>query len=277
MAHGPSNERGTRIILRDRPLSDTCVQFLPTVATVLTTPRVLNSLPARVRDPLHLRRIMGSDSGAPIGHRPIEEPAVSELANLPADITPTRFFELIATELANEPAPDDANADKLVVHLNGDAGGDWAIGFEDGKLAITAGAADSPPIQLTLSVDDWRAFVAGSVRDAVAAKVGADKGFDAEQVAQIYRLTNNAEAIKSYSGDLQMVVEDGDKTYSATLTFGGATPNPASPSTTVTVTLEDLVALSAGELNAQTAFFMGKIRLDGDMNLAMSLMALAQG
>ena len=62
-----------------------------------------------------------------------------------------------------------------------------------------------------------------------------------------------------------------------TLTFGGAAPKPAAPTTTVTFSRDDFLAILGGELQPQAAFFAGKIRLDGDMNLAMGLMALAMG
>lgn len=201
---------------------------------------------------------------------------MSDLANLPADIAPADFFKLLEDALANEPAPAGASPEKLQIRLAGDDGGAWAIGFDDGKLACAPTDVGGTPLQLSLTVEDWRAFVAGRVRDAVATKVNV--GFDASQASKLYRVSNKTEQIKAFSGDLQLVVQDTaeGKDYRVTLTFGGATPNTAAPKTTVSVFLDDFVGMAAGEINAQAAFFMGQIRLDGDMNLAMSLMALAQ-
>lgn len=39
----------------------------------------------------------------------------------------------------------------------------------------------------------------------------------------------------------------------------------------ITVSAEDFVALLHGTLNAQTAFLMGRIKLEGDLGLAMRL------
>jgi len=202
---------------------------------------------------------------------------MSDLANLPTDIAPADFFKLLEEALAAEPAPVGAPPEKLAIRLEGDGGGDWALGFAGGKLACTAGRVDGTPLQITLGVADWRAFVAGRVRDAVAAKVQV--GFDASQAAKLYRVSNKTEAIKAFSGDLQLIVQDQElgADYKLTLTFGGGTPNTAAPKTTVGVYLQDFVGMAAGEVNPQMAFFQGQIRLDGDMNLAMSLMALAQG
>jgi len=201
---------------------------------------------------------------------------MTDFANLPADIAPVDFFSLVETALKDEPAPANAAPEKLVINVSGDGGGTWAMGFEGGRLAITQGEAGSPPLQVTLSADDLRAFIAGSIRDAIKAKAGG-KSIDAKQIAKIYRITAKTEQVKAYSGDLSLVVENGGQSHKLTLTFGGKAPNTASPTTTISIALEDFMAMLGGELNPQAAFFAGKIRLDGDMNLAMGLAAMAMG
>lgn len=201
---------------------------------------------------------------------------MTDFANLPADITPAAFFAAIADALKNEPAPANAAPDKLVLHVTGTDGGAWAMGFVDGRLAIDAGNAPNPPVQVTSSIEDFRAFVAGPIRDAVKAKAGQRAAaVDPKQIAKLFRITTKTEQAKQYKGDLQLVVENGATQHKLTLTFGGGAPNPAAPTTTISITLDDFLALLGGELNAQAAFFAGKIRLDGDMNLAMGLMAMA--
>ncbi len=202
----------------------------------------------------------------------------TDFANLPADITPSVFFAAIAEALKDEPAPANAAPDKLLLHVTGDEGGTWAMGFVNGRLAIDQSAADKPPLQVTTSIEDFRAFLAGSVRDALKAKAGSKaSAIDAKQVAKLFRITTKTDQVKQYTGDLQLVVENSPSNHKLTLTFGGTTPNPAKPTTTISISLADFLALTGGELNAQAAFFAGKIRLDGDMNLAMGLMAMAMG
>jgi len=203
---------------------------------------------------------------------------MTNFSNLPSDITPGAFFAAIEEALAAEPAPANAAPDKLLLHISGQAGGTWAVGFEGGRLRIVEGLADQPPLQVSASIEDFRAFVAGSVRDAVKAKAGSKaSAIEPSQVAKLFRITNKTEQVKAYKGDLQLRVEDGADAHKLTLTFGGGTPQPAAPTTTISITLDDFLALTGGELNAQAAFFAGKIRLDGDMNLAMGLMAMAMG
>ncbi len=202
---------------------------------------------------------------------------MSDLANLPYETSPADFFAKIQEALSSEPAPADAPADKLQIHLTGDGGGGWAIGFVDGALACTEETVEGCPAQVTLSVADWRELTLGKVRDAVAEKVGGIGGISDNDIKNLFKLTSRSEQIKAFSGDLQLQLENGDDTYKATLTFGGTAPNTESPTTTIAVGLDDFIGITQGEVNPQQAFFMGKIRLDGDMNLAMSLMALAMG
>jgi hypothetical protein len=151
---------------------------------------------------------------------------MTDFANLPADITPAAFFSLVEEALKDEPAPANAAPEKLVMHVSGDGGGTWAMGFEGGRLTITQGDAGAPPLQVSMSADDLRAFVAGSVRDAIKSKAGG-KSIDAKQVAKIYRITGKTDQVKAYSGDLSLVVENGAASHKLTLTFGGKAPNVA--------------------------------------------------
>ncbi len=201
---------------------------------------------------------------------------MTDFTNLPADITPTAFFSLVEDALKHEPAPSNAAPDKLLIHVVGDGGGTWAMGFEGGRLAIAPGTASTPPVQVSVSTDDLRAFVAGSIRDAIKAKAGG-RTIDAREISKVYAITGKTEQIKSFSGDVQLVVENAGAAHRLTLTFGGGAPKASAPNTTISVGLSDFLGMLGGEVNPQMAFMMGQIRLDGDMNLAMGLASLMMG
>lgn len=210
---------------------------------------------------------------------PRERPApmTTDFTNLAPDITPGEFFQAVQDALASEPAPANASPDKLVIHVDGEAGGTWSMGFSGGKLAIEQAATAGAPLQVSMSTPDLRSFIAGDIRDAIKAKAGGRGQIDAKQIGKLYKITHKTEQVKAFSGDLQLRMEDAGKgkTYKLTLTFGGGAPNVAAPKTTISMALNDFLGLIGGELNPQAAFFAGQIRLDGDMNLAMGLMALA--
>jgi len=53
-----------------------------------------------------------------------------------------------------------------------------------------------------------------------------------------------------------------------------AVPNDDDADCTITVTKDDFVALSKGELDPMGAFMSGKLKVAGDMSVAMSLQSL---
>jgi putative sterol carrier protein len=55
---------------------------------------------------------------------------------------------------------------------------------------------------------------------------------------------------------------------------GAVSNEDAEADCTVTVSFDDLKALMAGDLNPMTAFMFGKIKVSGDMGVAMKLQSL---
>jgi len=65
--------------------------------------------------------------------------------------------------------------------------------------------------------------------------------------------------------------------YAVTIADGAATVSEGAvdnPSITLTMTDENFVALVTGKLNGQTAFLTGKLKIKGDMGLAMKLSSI---
>ena len=198
---------------------------------------------------------------------------MADLTNLPHDITPADFFKLVDETLANEAAPDNARPEKAQITLSGDGGGSWTSGFADGRLVVEEGTTENPPVALTLSVDDWRAFVAGKVRDAL--KEHVDQALiDPKALSKLYASADKVDQVMALKGNLQAVIEDGDTTYTATVTTGGIAPDTENPTARIVVALPDFVLIASGQENPQMAFFSGKIRVEGDMNHVMGLFAL---
>lgn len=97
--------------------------------------------------------------------------------------------------------------------------------------------------------------------DAIKAKV-------AENPAKVANLT------ASYQFDLS---GEGGGTYHATFSGGsydiGEGP-AANPGCTITMSAGDFVSMAGGKLNPTAAFMSGKLKLKGDMGMAMKLQSL---
>ena len=200
---------------------------------------------------------------------------LSDLTNLPRTIVPEAFFEKVMEVVADIPAPPEAAEDRALVRLEGLGGGEWNVGFVDGRAQIRQGTIDAPTVQVSLSVIDWREFVVGRVRDVVTP--GMDKNLlDPRMVVRIFDDREAVEAVRDFQGTIRLTVrdpeEDGD--YVLFVTLGSQDETREDPATTVEISLEDLARLVRQESTPQAAFFAGQIRIDGDMNLAMALMTL---
>ncbi len=70
--------------------------------------------------------------------------------------------------------------------------------------------------------------------------------------------------------------DEGGK-WTATLADGKLTleeGETASPNVTLAMAADDFVAMSSGEINPVSAFMQGKIKISGDMSLAMRLQSI---
>ena len=87
--------------------------------------------------------------------------------------------------------------------------------------------------------------------NTIKEKVGEDAGLDA--------------SIKFDCGDDGVIVIDG------TVSPNVVTNEDIDAQCTVGVALDDLKAMMAGDLDPMAAFSLGKLRIDGDMSVAMKL------
>ena len=88
----------------------------------------------------------------------------------------------------------------------------------------------------------------------------------------------NADAAKGMDSVIQFNLSgDGGGNYHVHIKDGTATVTEgahASPNMTMTLSAADYVDLVAGKLNGQMAFMSGKLKIAGDMGLAMKMQTL---
>jgi len=185
-------------------------------------------------------------------------------------------MEVLPEVLSEVDLPDGLGTDRLQFHISGDDSIDIHIGIdEDGDLTLEEGVTSSPPIAISTSDTDFRSIIAGSLRDQVKAKTG-HVAVGPRQLRKAFLPEAKVQRIKALTGNLQFHLIDNDEgsEYRYTLTLGGGTPDVNSPSCTVSLDVPTLMEIAGGQQQIQQLFFQGKVRIDGDMNVIMGLMAV---
>lgn len=93
--------------------------------------------------------------------------------------------------------------------------------------------------------------------------------FDAMQTRFKADRAQGVKAVVQYD-----ITGEGGGTYSVEIADGKCAVKPeaaASPTLTLTMAAQDWLDMTAGKLNGQMAFMSGKLKLKGDMGLAMKL------
>jgi len=103
----------------------------------------------------------------------------------------------------------------------------------------------------------------------------------ADQVKEIFNAMPanlNADAAKGMDAVIQFnLTGDGGGNYYVTIKDGTCTVSEGthqSPNMTMTMAAQDYVDMITGKLNGQMAFMSGKLKIAGDMGLAMKMQSL---
>jgi putative sterol carrier protein len=92
------------------------------------------------------------------------------------------------------------------------------------------------------------------------------------------RLKNKPEVSKQVNSSYQFTLTgDGGGEWYVDLTKPGGEVNSGqlgTPGVTITMTAKDFIDLVSGKLNGQMAFMQGKLKIKGDMSLALKLQTI---
>lgn len=150
----------------------------------------------------------------------------------------------------------EGDADAATFHLN----------FAGGAVAVGDDAAHPVVAAMRQSTADHRGFRDAGLVDAVGLPGGRP-------------LTRSAtERLRQMGGGhLRLVLTRKDAQSLALESLLGPGQFREQPQLTITISLDDYKELIAGRLNPQVAFMSGRMRLTGDMGLAMKMASLGIG
>jgi len=183
---------------------------------------------------------------------------------------PTQFNTALAEqERRGDAAREIAGGMRAVtatirVDVGGDGGGTFFLNIEGGRME--AGDAATQPPFLTMRQDraSFDALVA-EVGDSAMALLGGLTGLTGGMHLTRGRVDN----LSGIGGSVGLAVE-GEGGFEIVSHFG-TDPAPSEPAATIRIDTATYAGLRSGELSAPSAFMEGKIRVDGDMQLAMQL------
>ena len=167
---------------------------------------------------------------------------------------------------------------KLGVRLEGEGGGEWLFHLDRGRVRITRAPRDEAAFTYVQSVEDWR----GALWEGRGGAIGQgaarffQPGAPAPAAGQLGGAPSPAALVElaKLSGLIRMVVaSESGPSWSVAFQIGpGAIP--AVPTTTLTLSEADALALGRGELDPMTAFMSGRMRVEGDMTLMLQVQAV---
>jgi predicted lipid carrier protein YhbT len=147
--------------------------------------------------------------------------------------------------------------------------GEWSLKIRDGALEVIREMEDDVVLQITVPKDDFSVLVVEP-----ANRLDAASGPLARQSAAIRRLLGNPETsrlVRRVPGSLLAVVRDGDRSHRVLVTAGRRAADFASADCTVEMSLEDWLLAQTGALNPSDLFMKGKLRIRGNVQIAMAL------
>lgn len=182
---------------------------------------------------------------------------------------PSEFFERTIPELFERARGRITDAQRAVHAAFGySVGGDgaWTIRFRGGDLLVEQGLGDDCLVIVEQPAAAWRAGwreAAGAGEDPLGALVAEPERIKPEWL----------DKVKQVHGTLRATLVDGDESvWEITVRFGRG---PVEPQTTVIVPLAAADDIRSGRMQPQQAMMSGRLKIRGDMNLAMQAAALA--
>lgn len=162
----------------------------------------------------------------------------------------------------------------LCVHVLG--AGSWTLSLAHGGLQVDAGMQPDTLLQLSLELRDFPLFVVAPLERAVAA---LDAGPVAPAASSIIQRVSRWDEetlglLRSQRGSIVTTLSDAEQQHHVALTLGGDAPTFDEPRCRLTCELEDVVAVQEGRSSATDLLYGGRLRMEGDAQIALALAGL---
>ncbi|HUO04548.1 MAG TPA: SCP2 sterol-binding domain-containing protein [Candidatus Binataceae bacterium] len=211
-----------------------------------------------------------------------------------------QIFEAMPSRI-NQNAAKGLNA-VYQFDLSGEGGGKWNVKLANGDCTVAEGQAESANVTFAMEARDYVNLINGDFMSQAPTlgnrmRIQGDMSLAIQMLTVFGLVPENATITCKQIFDLmpsrfnKSMAEGINAVYQFDLSGdGGGTWNVAiangecivregqadSPGATISMLAQDYLDMVQGRLNAQAAFMSGKLRLSGDMNLAMRMQAIFQ-
>ncbi len=166
------------------------------------------------------------------------------------------------------------------IHVLGVGGGVWSAQLIEGRLRVRRGAADDALCQIAMDRKHLREVVGGALRDA-GLRVMAELGRPGQlpDLKQVPVDPQKWLQLAGLSGSVAIEIEDRQfrERYRYVITFGRGSPDYERATTSLRFDLEQMVRWSAQRQRPVTILRGGRIRVEGDLALAIRAARMALG
>jgi hypothetical protein len=195
---------------------------------------------------------------------------VADRAAEPAPADPDAFFMSYLPERfegAGERLGVETSVGSVTARITGV--GEWSVRITEGALHVTRGTEDDVTLQITASPDDFAVLVKGPLEH-----LGTEGKIPAARIGPLRALAASPETarlVRHVPGSVLFVARDGAAAHRLLLTPGRRNADMTSPECTIECALDDLEAAQAGAVPPMQLFVSGKLRISGNVQIAMAL------
>ncbi len=190
-------------------------------------------------------------------------------ARPPKDISADDFFRVwLPAQFAAEFGPGKRAAVPMsvAVSLEGPGGGEWLLDVTERALRVR-GADEAGPVPQVLMrqpAADWRAAAVGEGDTIVAPP-------EASPLDVLFVDPSSRQMLQTVRGTVRFEIANyNGRTWWMQVKFGPQ-PEPIEPEATMAIDAADYAAILSSTLSPTEAYFGGKIRLTGNITVAMQL------
>lgn len=189
----------------------------------------------------------------------------------PAPSDPKSFFtHYLPARLAASPelASGITSVGSVTCRILGD--GEWSLRLEDGVLEVFAGSEDDVMLQVTVPAEDFEVLVVEPTR-AIANGPPRPVPHGGGALAALAVSAETARLVRRVPGSVLFIARDGDARRRLLVTPGRRSADMDSADCTIECALSDIVEMREKGGSPMQLFTLGKLRLKGNIQIAMAL------